>query len=137
MITHLEPDILECEVKWALRSITTNKASGDEGIPIPDLEQQTGSKLVKEYIKAVYCHPAYLIHMQSSPCEMLVWMKHKMESRLLGEISIISDMQMTQPYGRKWRTKGLSMKEVSETVGLKLNIQKQRSWYPVPSLHGK
>ena len=54
-------------------------------------------KLGKEYIKAVYCHPAYLIYMQSTSCEMLVLMKHKMESRLPGEIPITSDMQMTPP----------------------------------------
>ena len=51
----------------------------------------------KEYVKAVYCHPAYLTYMQSTSCEMLGWMKHKQESRLLGEISITSDMQMTPP----------------------------------------
>ena len=62
-----------------------------------DMEQQTGSKLVKEYIKAVYCHPACLTYMQSTSCEMLGWMKHKLESRLLGEISITSHMQMTPP----------------------------------------
>ena len=49
-----------------------------------DMEQQTGSKSGKEYIKAVYCHPAYLTYMQSKSCEMLGWMKHKLESRLLG-----------------------------------------------------
>ena len=59
-----------------------------------DMEQQTGSKEEKEYVKAVYCHPAYLTYMQSTPCEMLGWMKHKLESRLPGEIST-SDMQMT------------------------------------------
>ena len=59
-----------------------------------DMEQQAGSILGKEYIKAVYCHLAYLTYMQSTPCEMLVWMKHKLESRLLGEISITLDMQM-------------------------------------------
>ena len=57
-----------------------------------DMEQQTGSKQEKEYIKAVYCHPAYLTSMQSTSYEMLGWMKHKVESRLLGEISITSDM---------------------------------------------
>ena len=61
----------------------------------PDMEQQTDSKSGKEYIKAVYCRPAYLTYMQSTSCEMPVWMKHKLESRLLGEISITSDMQMT------------------------------------------
>ena len=68
-----------------------------------DMEQQTGSKSGKEYIKAVYCHAAYLTYMQGRSCEMLGWMKHKLESRKLGEISITSDMQMTPPYGRKWR----------------------------------
>ena len=65
----------------------------------PDMEQPTGfrlvSKLGKEYIKAVYCHPAYLTYMQNTSCEMLGWMNHKLESRLLGELSITSDMQMT------------------------------------------
>ena len=56
-----------------------------------DVEQQTGSKLGKEYIKTVYCHSAYLTYMQSTSWEMLDWMKHKLESRLLGEISITSD----------------------------------------------
>ena len=56
-----------------------------------DMEQQTGSKLGKEYIKAVYCHPAYLTYMQSTSCEMLGWKKHKLESRFPGEISITSD----------------------------------------------
>ena len=65
------------------------------------MEQQTGSKLGKEYIKAVYSHPAYLIHMQSTSWEMLGWMKHKLESRLPGEISITSDMQMTPPLWQK------------------------------------
>ena len=51
----------------------------------PDMKQQTGSKLGKEYVKAVYCHPAYLTYMQSALCEMLGWMKHKLKSRLLGE----------------------------------------------------
>ena len=66
-----------------------------------DIEQQTGSKLGKEYVKAVYCHPAYLTYMQSTSCEMLGWMKHKLESRLLGEISITLDMQMTPPLWQK------------------------------------
>ena len=57
----------------------------------------TGSKLGKGYIKAVYCHPAYLAYMKSTSYEMPGWMKHKLESRLPGEISITSDMQMTPP----------------------------------------
>ena len=60
----------------------------------PDMEQQTGSKLGKEYMKAVYCHPAYLAYMQSTSCEVLGWVKHKLESRLPGEISITLDIQM-------------------------------------------
>ena len=59
-----------------------------------DLEKQTGPKLGKEYFKAVYCHLVYLTYMQSTSCEMPDWMKHKLESRLLGEISITSDTQM-------------------------------------------
>jgi len=59
-----------------------------------DVEQWTGSKLGKEYVKAVYCHPAYLTYMQSTSCEIPGWLKHKLESRLPGEISTTSDMQM-------------------------------------------
>ena len=62
------------------------------------MEQQTGSKLGKEYVKAVYCHPAYLTYMQSISCEILGWMKHKLESRFLGELSVTSDIQMTPPF---------------------------------------
>ena len=67
----------------------------------PDIEQQTGSKSGKEYIKAVYCHPAYLTYMQSTSGEMPGLMKHKLESKLLGEISVTSDMQMTPPLRQK------------------------------------
>ena len=67
-----------------------------------DLEQ-TGSSSEKEYVKAVYCHPASLTYMQSTSCEMLGWMNHKLESRLLGEISITSDMQMTPEICRNQR----------------------------------
>ena len=66
-----------------------------------DMEQQTGSKLGKKYIKAVYCHPAYLTYMQITSCKMLGWMKHNLESRLPGEISITLDMQMTPPLWHK------------------------------------
>ena len=65
------------------------------------MEQQTGSKSGKEYIKAVYCHPAYLNYMQSTSCEMPGWMKHRLESGLPGEISIPPDMQMTPPLWQK------------------------------------
>ena len=68
-----------------------------------DVQQQTGSKQEKEYVKAVYCHPAYLTYMQSTSWETLDWKKHKLESRLPGEISITSDTQMTPPFCIKWR----------------------------------
>ena len=61
----------------------------------PDMEQQTGPKLGKEYVKTVCCHPAYVTCMQSTSCEILGWMKHKVQSRFQGEISITSDMQKT------------------------------------------
>ena len=66
-----------------------------------DMEKQTGFKSRKEYVKAVYCHPAYLTYMQSTSCEMLGWMKHKLESGLLEEISVTSDTQMTPPLWQK------------------------------------
>ena len=69
------------------------------------MEQLTGSKLGKENGKALYYHSAYLTYVHSTSCEMLGWMNHKLKSSLQGEISIISDMQMTphHPYGRKQR----------------------------------
>ena len=63
----------------------------------PDMEQQTGSKLGKEYLNAVYCHLAYVTYMQSTSCEMLGWMKENLKSRLPEEVLITSDMQMTTP----------------------------------------
>ena len=89
-----------------------------------DMEQQTGLKVVKEYIKAAYCHPPYLTSMENTSCKMLDLMKHKLESRFLGEISITSDMQMAPLLGQK-------------EAGLKLSTQKRRSWHLVPSIHGK
>ena len=66
-----------------------------------NMEQPTGSKFGKEYLKAEYCHSAYLTYMQSISCEMPGWMKHKLESRMLGETSITSDMEMTPPIWQK------------------------------------
>ena len=95
-----------------------------------DMEQQTGSKLGKEYVKAVYCYPAYFTYMQSTSWEMLDWMKHKLESRLPGEISITSDMQMTTTLmtESKEELKSLLIKVKEESLkdGLKLNIQKTK-----------
>ena len=86
------PDHLTCLLR--------NLYAGQEATEL-DMKQQTGSKWGKEYIKAVYCHPAYLTSMQSTLWEMLGWMKHKLESRLSGEISITWDMQMTPPLWQK------------------------------------
>ena len=96
-----------------------------------DMEQQTGSKEEKEYVKAVYCHPAYLTYMQSTSRETLEWKKHKPESRLPGEISITSGMQMTPPLlmaesEEELKSPLMTVKEESEKVGLKLNIQKTK-----------
>ena len=93
------------------------------------MEQETGSKLGKEYIKAVYCHPAYLTYMQSTSCEMPGWMKHKLESRLLEEILITSDTQMITTFmaeSEELKSLLMKVKEESEKVGLKLNIQKTK-----------
>ena len=91
------------------------------------MEQQTGSKSGKESDKAVYCQPASLTYMQSTSWEMLGWMKHKLESRWLGKISITSDMQMTPPLTaeseEELKSLLMKVKEESEKVGLKLNIQ--------------
>ena len=81
----------------------------------PDIEQWTGSKLGKEYFKVVYCQPAYLTYMQSTTYKMLGWMRHKLESRLPGEISINSDMQMIPPLWQKERgTESLDESERGE-----------------------
>ena len=87
------PDHLTCLLR--------NLYAGQEATVRLDMEQQTGSKSGKEYIKAVYCHPVYLNYMQSTSWETLGWKKHKLESRLPGEISITSDMQMTPPLWQK------------------------------------
>ena len=91
------------------------------------MEQQTGSKLGKEYVKAVCCHPAYLTYMWSTPCERLDWMKHKLESRLPGEISITSDTDDTTVLAEneeELKSLLMKVKEDSEKAGLKLSIQK-------------
>ena len=91
------------------------------------MEQQTGSKLGQEYSKAVYCHPAYLTYMQSTSCEMLGWMKHKLESRLPGEISISSyDTTVMAESKEEQKSLLMKVKEESGKVGLKLNIQQTK-----------
>ena len=102
----------------------------------PGMEQQTGSKMGKEYLKAVYCHPTYLTYVQSTSCEMLGLMNFKLESRLPGEILIVSDIQMAESE-EELKSLLMKVKEESEKVGLKLNIQKTKIRHLVPSLHGK
>ena len=82
------PDYLTCLLR--------NLYAGQEATEL-DMEQQTGSKSGKEYVKTIYCHPAYLTTRQGTSCEMPDWMNLKLESRLPGEISVTSDMQMTPP----------------------------------------
>ena len=94
------------EEMWIPNHLTCflrNLYVGQEATVRLDMEQQTGSKQEKEYVKAVYCHPAYITCMQSTPWETLGWKKHKLESRLPGEISITSDMQMTPPLWQKMK----------------------------------
>ena len=102
--------------------------------------QWTGSKLGKEYIKAVYCHLAYLTYMQGTSCEMQGWMKHKLGSRLLGEMSITSDMQICTTLiaesEEEQKSLFIKVKEESEKPGLKLNIQKTKIMASGPSFHG-
>ena len=88
------------------------------------MEQQTGSKLRKEYVKAEYCYPAYLTFMYSTSCKMPGWMKHKLESRLPGGISITSDTQITPSLWQKVNSLLMKVKKESEKPGLKVNIQK-------------
>ena len=84
-----------------LTSLLRNLYGGQEATVSTGLGTTSVSKSGKEYVKAVYCHPAYLIYMQSTAWEILAWMKHKMESRLPGEMSVTSDMQMTPPLWQK------------------------------------
>ena len=92
----------------------------------PDMEQWIGSKLGKEYVKAVYCHPTYLISMQSMSCEMPDWMKHKLKSRLLREIAInlryADNTALMAESEDELKRLLMKVKEETEKVGLKLNM---------------
>ena len=93
------------------------------------MEQWTGSKLGKEYVKSVHCHPAYLTYMKSTSCEMLGCMKNKLESRLPGEVSIISDIQITPYLWQKTKNKKsllMKVKEESEKAGLNSTFKKTK-----------
>ena len=101
-----------------------------------DREQQIGSKLGKEYVEAAYCCPVYLTFMHSTSCEMLDWMNHRLVSRLLGELSTTSDMQMIPSLWaeseEELKSLLMQVKEKSEKAGLKLNIQKTKIMAPCP-----
>ena len=107
----------------------------------PAMEQQTAFKSGKEYVKAVYCYHAYLTYMQRTSREMPGWIKHKLKSRLQGEISITSEMQMIPLLWAESKEELNSLlmkvKEESEKVGLKLSVQKAKIMANFPSLHGK
>ena len=93
------------------------------------MEQQTGSKFGKQYVKAVYYHPAYLTSMQSTSCEMLGWRKHKLESRLPGEINNLryaDDTTLMAESKEKLKSLLMKVKQESEKAALKLNIQKTK-----------
>ena len=146
MITHLEPDILESEVKWALGSITRKKASGGDGIPVelfqmlkddavkvlhpicqhPDMEQQTGSKLGKGYIKAVYCHPDYLTYMQSTSCKMPgldeVQTIIQIARRNTNNLRYTDDTTLMAEREEELKSLLMKVKEESGKAGLKLII---------------
>ena len=110
-----------------------NLYAGKEQQLESDMEQLTGSKLGKEYVKAVYCHPAYFTSMQRTSCEMPGCMKHKLESRLLGKnISnsrYANDTTLMAETREEAKSFLMKVKDESEKLGLKLNIQKLRSWH--------
>ena len=104
-----------------------------------DMEQQTGSKLGKENVKVIYCHPAYLTYMQSLSWEMLDWMKHKLESRLrnINNLRYADDSTLMAENEGDLQTLLMKVQEESEKAGLKLSMQKTKIMDLVPSLHGK
>ena len=92
----------------------------------PVMEQRTVSKLGKEYVKAVYCHPAYLTYMQSTSCKMLGWMKHKIAGRNINNLRYADDISLMAESKEELKTLLMKVKEESEKVDLKLNIQKTK-----------
>ena len=102
----------------------------------PDMEQLTGSKLKKEFVKAVYCHPAYLTYMQSTSCEMLGWMKHKLESRLprrnINNLKYADDSTLRAESEEELKSLLMKTKEKGNKAGLKLNIQKTKIMASAP-----
>ena len=96
-----------------------------------DMEQQTGSKLGQAYVKAIYCHCTCLTYMQSTSCKMPDWMKHKLESRFPGEISVLT-LSLWQKMKEDLKSLLMKVKEVSEKAGLKLSIQKTKIMTSIP-----
>ena len=95
-----------------------------------DMEQQTGSKLGREHVKSVYCHPAYLTYMQNTSCKMLDWMKHRLESRLPGATSITyyaDDTTLRGESEEELKSLLMKVKKESENAGLEFNIQKPKT----------
>ena len=104
-------------------------------------QQRTGSKLGKEYVKDVYCHPDYLIYMQSTSCEMLGWIDSqtgiKIARRNINNLRYADETTLMAESEDELKSFLMRVKEENEKAGLKLNIQKLRSWHLVPSLLGK
>ena len=114
------PDHLTCLLR--------NLDEGQEATK-PDMEQQTGSKLGKEYVKAVYCHPAYLTYMRSTWCKVRTGWSSRWNQDCQEKYQQPQICRWHHPYGRKWRTKEplMKVKEKSEKGGLKLNIKKMKT----------
>ena len=106
-----------------------------------DMEQWTGSRLGREYVKAVYCHPAYLTYMQSTLCKMPGWRETeagiKIAGRNINSLRYADDATLMAESEEELKSVLMKVKGESEKTGLKLNIQKLRSWHPFPSLHGE
>ena len=106
-----------------------------------DMEQQTGSKSGKEYIKAAYCHPAYLTYMQGTSWETLGWMKAqagiKIARRNVNNLGYADDTTLIEASKEELEGLLMNMKEKSEKAGLNSTFKTQRSWHLVPSLHDK
>ena len=106
-----------------------------------DMEKQTGSKLGKEYIKAVYCHPAYLTYMQSTSCEIPGLMKSqaaiKISGRNINNLRYADDTTLMAESEEELKSLFIKLKEESEKVGLNSTFRNLRSWHLVPSLNGK
>ena len=140
LITNCGKFLKRCEYQTILHASWETWTQAKKQQLEPDMEQGNGLKLGKEYVKAVYCHSAYLSYMKNSSWEMLGWMKYKLESRLWEEISITwyADGTILMAENEKKLRSLLKVKEESKRAGLKFNIQKSKIMAPSPiALHGK